>query len=75
MDWVTTPQKALGPVTRIQTSAQTRLGMVRIIRINARKMKATQPGTILSEARKLKGMARMPPISVPSTAIATVCKS
>ena len=23
MDWVTTPQKALGPVTRIQTSAQT----------------------------------------------------
>ena len=38
-------------------------------------VRVVTPGTILSEARKLKGMARMPPISVPSTAIATDCKS
>ena len=33
---VTTPQNGPGPVTRIHTSAHTRLGMVRISRMNAR---------------------------------------
>ena len=36
-DWVMTPQKAPGPVTRIHTRAQTSEGIVRISRITARK--------------------------------------
>ena len=74
-DCVTTPQNAFGPVTRIQTSAHTRLGMVRMMRMTALVMNATPLGTILSLARKLKGTASRPPISVPSTAMATVWNS
>ena len=73
--WVTTPQKAFGPVTRIQTRAQTRLGMVRISRISRLKIRAIHFGTTLSQARKLKGIARMPPISVPRKAMAMVWNS
>ena len=73
MDCVTTPQNGPGPVTRIQTSAQTREGIVRTSRIRARKMTASHFGTILVEARKLTGIDRMPPMIVPSTAIAIVC--
>ena len=74
-DSVTTPQKAFGPVTRIHTSAHTRLGMVRMPRMMARKMTATHLGTMRSQARKENGMASTPPISVPSTAMATVWRS
>ena len=72
MDCVTTPQKAPGPVTRIHISAHTRDGMVRIRRIRTRKMTATGRGTMLFDARKETGIARMPPNSVPRMAMAIV---
>ena len=72
MDCVTTPQKAPGLVTRIHIKAQTSAGMVRIRRIRTRKTTVTGLGTILVEARKDTGMARMPPNSVPKMAMATV---
>ena len=72
-DCVSTPQNGPGPVTRIHTRAHTSEGIVRIIRISARKIRATHFGTMLPEATKLMGIASRPPISVPSTAIAIVC--
>ena len=74
-DCVITPQAAPGPVTRIHISAQTMDGMVRIIRIRMRTMYATAFGMILNEARNAKGMARIAPKIVPSTAMAMVCSS
>ena len=47
MLWVTTPQNAPGPVTRIQTSAQTMEGKVRMRRISALATKATGFGISL----------------------------
>ena len=75
MDWVITPQAAPGPVTRIHMSAQTMLGMVRIIRMRTRTTYATGFGMILNDARNAKGMARIAPKSVPSTAMAMVWSS
>ena len=74
-DWVITPQAAPGPVTRIHISAHTRLGMVRIIKISSRNRYAMGFGMMLVAARKAKGIARIAPIRVPSTAMATVCSS
>ena len=69
---VMTPQNAPGPVTRIQMSAQTMEGSVRMSRISALKMKATGLGMIFGLARKLMGSARMPPTTVPRMAMQTV---
>ena len=75
MDCVTTPQNAPGPVTRIHTSAHTRLGIVRMSSISARTTNATGLGTMLPLARKLNGTASMPPKIVPRNAMATVSSS
>ena len=69
---VITPQNAPGPVTRIQISAQTMEGSVRMSRISALKMNATGLGMIFGLARKLMGRARMPPTTVPRMAMQTV---
>ena len=69
IDWVTTPQKAPGPVTLIQIRAHINEGIVLINNVIALKIYASHLGTMFVADKKLTGIDNKAPIIVPKKAI------